>query len=166
MRHKLCKARFPHGIGGMRGPERTRRGCAPHLAGAGGGCNDGVLPPAGRCGAAAPLKGFRSSAASPPDLAGLSRRPAVPTGVGRSPRVSPQRTGAARLLRPGASRRRFRMSLTLMGAPRRGLPCWATGTSEAASSLAISRFSCLSRRCAVVVLRRAARTPQSQTGEM
>jgi len=54
-RRGLREARFPPGVGGSRGPQRPRRGGAPPLAGGGGGGNDGVLSPARRWGAAAPL---------------------------------------------------------------------------------------------------------------
>jgi len=71
----LREARFPPGVGGSRGPQRPRRGGAPPLACGGGGRNDGVLPPARRWGAAAPLQDVRSSAAAPPNQARPNRRP-------------------------------------------------------------------------------------------
>jgi len=83
-RRGLREARFPPGVGGSRGPQRPRRGGAPPLAGGGGGSIDGVLRPARRWGAAAPLQDFRSSAAAPPDQARPNRRP---SGRRRATRV-------------------------------------------------------------------------------
>ena len=74
-RRGLREARFPRGVGGCWGPQRPRRGGASPLAGGGVGGNDGVLPPARRWGAAAPLQTFRSSAAAPHDQGRPSRRP-------------------------------------------------------------------------------------------
>jgi len=135
-RRGLGEARFPHGVGGSRGPQRPRRGGAPSLAAGGGGGNDGVRQPARRWGAAAPLQDFRSSAAAPPDQTRPNQRRSCPGGAGRRRRLPTPWSGDVGLPHLGHSRRRPQMPLASTGAPRRGLHPWAAGTPAAAPSSA------------------------------
>ena len=120
-RRGLREARFRPGVGGSWGPQRPRRDGAPLLAGGGGGGNYGVLPPARRWGAAAPLQDFRSSAAAAPDQAQPNRRPSCPEIVVRIPRLPEERAGNVRLISRGGSCRRCRMPLALTWRLRPGL---------------------------------------------
>jgi len=165
-RRGFREAHFPPAVGRSRGPQRPRHRGAPPLAGFGGDGNDGVLPMARHCGAAAPLQDFRTSAAAAPDQGRRNRRPSFPGGVGRMPRLPAERAGNARLCCRGGSRRRCRMPLALTCGPRHGFFSWAAGSSAAAPSAAVFRVSCFSRQCAVGGLLRAAPTPQCQIGEI
>jgi len=99
-RRGLLEARFPRGVGVCRGPQRPRCGGARPLVGDGGSGNCGVLPPARRWFAAAPLQDFRSSAAAPQDQARPNRRP---SSRRRATRVfaCPRRRQPARCRRRG-----------------------------------------------------------------
>jgi len=169
LRHWLCglrEARSPPGLKESRGPQRPRRGVARPQAGGGGGRNDAVLPPARRWGAAASLQDRRSSAAASPEHGCASRQASCPRGARRRPRLSPPSVGNVFQPRIGSSRRIFLMPLAWISAIQRCFTFWATVTSAAAPSLAVFWCSRFARRCAVGGRRDAARTPQSQIGEI